>query len=213
MTATAVVPPAGASSPLPEDARAFARRERRVRGDLRFLRIYALTTRRVTQYRPHAEALASSESPAQIADRIECGLQGEAWRYRAMGWSILALLLMMPLLSGVLWSGMYWLPVRIYWWPFERGNYGLPWLSLFEWLCYLGLAAYAVVSGALLLTSHDHTCRLGTEYRRLLDASSDTRRAIAEAISDGEHPRAEYVVAHSPVFSAYKELLSGEVQR
>jgi hypothetical protein len=184
---------------------AAANDPRRVRGDLRFLRIYVLTTLRITQYRPHAESLAASETPADIADRVEDGLVGEAWRYRAMGWCILGLLLSLPLLAGFLWSGMYWLPVRIYWWPFERGNYGLPWLSLFEWLCYLVLALYFVVTGGLLSISHDQTSRLGTEYRRLLEAPVQERQPIADAVADTNHPRTEFVMRKSKVFSAYAD--------
>ena len=204
MTTTAITPRGAASATT---ARAEARLARRVRSDLRFLRIYALTTRRITQYRPHPEALLASETPSEIADRIEDGLIGEAWRYRAMGWCILALLLVLPLFAGFLWSGIYWLPVSIYWWPFERGNYGLPFLSLFEWMSYLALAAYFAVTGGLLSTSRDQTGRLGTEYRRLLDAPVESRRAIAEAIADGAHPRAEFVLRRSSVFSAYAGLL------
>jgi len=182
-------------------------RPRRVRADLRFLRIYALTVRRVTLYPPHPEALAASETPCEVADRMEGSLAGEASRYRAMGWCILALLLMMPILAGVMWSGMYWLPVSVYWWPFERGNYGLPFLSLFEWISYLGVAAYAVVTAGLLYTSRDHTKRLGTEYRRLLEVGAEQRPAFAQAIADGAHPRTEFVLRKSHVFSVYAELL------
>lgn len=203
MTTAATLPPIAD----PAAARAEAQRARRLRGDLRFLRIYVLTTRRITQYRPHPGALAADETPAQIADRIEDGLLGEAQRYRALGWCILGLIFAIPALAGILWSGMYWLPLSIDWWPFERGRYGLPWLSLFEWLCYLALAAYFVVAGGLLATSHDQTRRLGTEYRRLIDAPEESHEAIARAINDGQHPRTEFVLSHSPVFSAYSQRL------
>jgi len=194
------------------DKRADAARARRLRGDLRFLRIYSLTTNRVIRYKPHPESVSASEEPGAIADRIEEGLAGEAQRYRLMGWCILGIIVGPMLLSGFLWSGMYWLPVKIYWWPFERGNYGLPFLSLFEWLAYLMLALYFVLSWALLVTSHAETRKLATEYRRLADAREQTRIELAAAIADG-HPRAEYVVRHSKAFSAYVGLMDAQVSQ
>jgi hypothetical protein len=202
-----VKPPGAASG-----KRVDAARSRRLRGDLRFLRIYSLTTNRVIRYKPHPDSVSASEEPGAIADRIEEGLTGEAQRYRLMGWCIFGIIVGPILLSAFLWSGMYWLPVSIYWWPFERGNYGLPLLSLFEWLAYLMLALYFVLTWALLVTSHAETRKLGTEYRRLADASAEIRPQLAAAIADG-HPRAEYVVRHTPAFSAYAELMDTEVRR
>jgi hypothetical protein len=105
---------------------------------------------------------------------------------------------------------MYWLPTRYYWWPFARGNYHLPLFSVYEWFAYLGLAAYFVVSVALLYTSHDHTRMLGTEYRRLLGADEAAREEFAAAIRDGSHPRTSYLVRRSPVFAEYHALLEQE---
>lgn len=203
MTQSPAAAPVGKTTPSANERRKL----RRLRADLRFLWLYVHTTRRVCEYEPHAAALAASDEPVDIADRIEDQLAQEAWRYRAMGWCILALVVALPMLAAFLWSAMYWLPVRVYWWPFERGNYGLPFLSLFEWLAYLVLAAYFVVTGALLYASHTNTRRLSTEYRRLIDASDERRAVITEALVDGEHVRAEYVVEHSKVFSAYEPLL------
>jgi hypothetical protein len=125
-----------------------------------------------------------------------------------MGWCILGVILLPVLLSGFLWSAMYWLPVRIYWWPFERGNYGLPFLSLFEWLCYLILAAYFVMTGALLYTSHQETRKLGTEYRRMADMPAENRSAIAGILTDGAHERTRFLANRSPAFSAYAGLMN-----
>jgi hypothetical protein len=205
VSAVAAAPTGVPASP---GGREQARRARRLRGDLRFLSIYVHTIRRVMRYRPHPEALAAGNDPAEFVGRIEDGLAGEASRYRQMGWSILAVLVAPLALGAFLWSGMYWLPIRIYWWPFERGNYGLPFLSLFEWLSYLAIAAYFVVTGALLATSHDQTKRLGTEYRRLLDTPAENREAIVAAIGDGAHPRTRFVVERSPVFADFAELLA-----
>jgi len=190
--------------------RSEAARARRLRGDLRFLRIYALTTNRVMRYQPHPESVSASEEPSAVADRIEAGLAGEAQRYRQMGWCILGVIAAPLLLSGFLWSGMYWLPVRIYWWPFERGNYGLPFLSLFEWLCYLVLAAYFAITWGLLATSHQATRKLGTEYRRLAETPEEDRAAVVEALTDGAHERALFVVRHSPAFSALGGLVGAD---
>lgn len=167
------------------EARDQATRARHIRGDLRFLRLYTLATRRVMRYKPHPESVSASEDPHAVADRIEAGLAGEARRYRLLGWSMLAVIVAPVLLSGILWSGTYWLPVRIYWWPFERGNYGLPFFSLFEWLAFMLVAAYFVVAWGLLVASYAETCKLGTEYRRLADATGDTQTGIAEALGDG----------------------------
>jgi hypothetical protein len=187
-----------------------AARARRLRGDLRFLRVYALTTKRVMRYRPHADAVTASEAPGAIAERIEAGLAGEARRYRLMGWCVVAVIVGPVLLSGFLRSAMYWLPVSIYWWPFARGNYSLPYLSLFEWLSYPLIVAYFAVAWGLLAASHAETRKLGTEYRRLADAPAANSAGIADALADGGHPRAQFVVRHSPPFSAYVELMDWE---
>jgi hypothetical protein len=205
LTAAPLPTPAGVTPP--SAAKRDAGMARRLPGDLRFLRIYALTTNRVMRYKPHPESVSASEEPRAVADRIETGLAGEAQRYRLMGWCILGVIVAPLLLSGFLWSGMYWLPVRIYWWPFERGNYGLPYLSLFEWLAYLIVALYFVLSWALLVTSHAETRKLGTEYRRLADAPTEARASLAAALADGAHPRAAFVVRRSPAFSSYAELM------
>jgi hypothetical protein len=184
---------------------------RRVRRDLRFLRIYSLTTKRVMRYRPHPESVSASEEPLAIVDRIEEGLAGEARRYRIVGWCMAGVIVGPVLLSGLLWSGTYWLPVILYWWPFDRGNYGLPFFSLFEWLAYLMIAAYSFVTWALLSASRAETRKLSTEYHRLLDLPAEQRIGIAAALDDGAHPRAQFVVRHSPVLhSAYAELMDSE---
>jgi hypothetical protein len=184
-------------------------RARRLRRDLRFLRVYSLTTMRVMRYPAHPESVSASEEPLAIADRIEEGLAGEARRYRAVRRWIIAAIVGPVLLSGVLWSGMYWVPWSIYWWPFERGNYGLPFFSLFEWLAYLMIAAYFVITWALLTASRAETRKLGTEYRRLLEVPAEQRADIAAALEDGAHPRAQFVVGHSPVLhAAYAEFMA-----
>jgi hypothetical protein len=186
-------------------------RARRLRRDLRFLRIYSLTTKRVMRYKPHPESVSASEEPLAIADRIEDGLASEARRYRLVGWCIVGVIVGPILLSGLLWSGTYWLPVVIYWWPFDRGNYGLPFFSLFEWLAYLMIAAYFVVTWALLTASHAETRKLGTEYRRLVDLPAEQRSGIAAALDDGAHPRAQLVVRRSPaLYSAYADSMDPE---
>ena len=193
-----------------QSPRRQASRERRIRGDLRFLRLYVYTVDRVRRYPPHKVALAASEAPGEVADRVEEALAGEAGRYRAMGWCVLALLASLPLVAAFLWSGMFWLPISIYWWPFERGAYGLPFFSLYEWMSYLALAAYFVVNAGLLYTSHDVTGQLGTEYRRLLVATPEQAMAYAAAFTDGAHPRAAYVLGASRVFSEYASFIGRE---
>jgi hypothetical protein len=186
-------------------------RARRLRRDLRFLRVYSAKTNRMMRYKPHRESVSASEEALAIADRIEGGLAGEARRYRMVGWCMVGVIVGPVLLAGFLWSGMYWLPVILYWWPFDRGNYGLPFLSLFEWLAYLMIAAYFVVAWALLSASHAEALKLGTEYRRLLEVSAEQRAEIAAALEDGAHPRARFVVRNSPVLhTAYAEFMAPE---
>lgn len=180
---------------------------RRVRSDLRFLRVYVYTVKRAMSYRPHDEASVADPSAEAVVDRIERGLAGEAARYRAIGWTILALLVAPLLLSVLLWTAMYWLPVRVLWLPFERGMYGLPYLSLFEWFAYLILAAYFVVAWGYLFTSYDETSRLGTEFRRLQSATPEFRERVADTIRRGGFPRTEFVIHRSSVFAQYAALL------
>ena len=180
---------------------------RRVRRDVRFLRLYVYTVPRTLTYRTPKSGEELDITPAESVSRIEDGLAAEAVRYRASLWAIVAILVALPLLSAFLWSGMYWLPVRIYWWPFDRGNYGLPFLSLFEWLSYLLLAAYFVVTWAILRDGHEQTRRLGAEYRRLGAADAATRDSVVALVAAGASPRTEFLLRKAPVFSAYREAL------
>jgi hypothetical protein len=107
---------------------------------------------------------------------------------------------------------MYWIPIRVYWWPFERGNYGLPFFSLYEWLCYLVLAAYFVVTFAMLRDGYAQTGRLGAEYRRLLAADAGTREELVGLVADGASPRTEFLLLRAPVFSGYRDILDGGVR-
>jgi hypothetical protein len=159
-------------------------------------------------YRHHKEAGAAESSAASVVGRIERGLAGEAMRYRHVGWTILAVVLAPLLLSAFLWSGMYWLPVKYLWLPFERGMYGLPYFSLFEWGAYLIIAAYFVITWGYLHTSYDETGRLGTEYRRLADASPEYRNEVVEVLRDGAYPRTEFVLRKSKVFAEYAAALA-----
>jgi hypothetical protein len=190
------------------EAHAARLRARRLKSDLRFLRIYARIVGRVMGYREHAEELSLATTPEQIVERTEHELAGEAAIYRSLGWCILALLVAIPGLSFFLYSAMYWLPMRIWWFPFHRGNYGLPLFSLYEWLAYLLLALYFVVAGALLFQSHDETRRLGTEFRALRDADDATRNAIADIVSAGQSPRLGFVLVTAAEFAPYRPLLA-----
>ena len=198
---TAAVPVDG-----PASKQARGDTPRRIRGDLRFLRMYVYTIPRTLGYRaPAGEDL--NVSPAESVERIEGGLAIEARRYRLCALSVGALLLSMPILIAVLWSGMWWLPVQIYWWPFERGNYGLPFLSLFEWMAYLLLAAYAAITLGILQGGLMRTRCLGAEYRRLRDADPEWRDEIVRRVSAGDAPRTAFLLRKASVFSAYREAI------
>ena len=109
-------------------------------------------------------------APSAVVERVEDELHGEATRYRHALWACIGVALMPVALAILAWSGLYWLPVRILWTPFERGSYGLPWLSLYEWIAYLCLAAFFAYGFALHpQTSHGSTCRA---LRRLPTGSS-----------------------------------------
>ncbi len=183
---------------------------RRVRRDLRFLRLYVYTVPRTLTYASPREDAERDVAPALTVARIETGLAAESTRYRWCAWAIVVLLVSLPLLSGILWSGIYWIPVRVYWWPFERGNYGLPFFSLYEWLCYLVLAAYFAVTFALLRDGRAQTGRLGAEYRRLLAADAASCDTFVELVDEGLAPRTEFLLRKAPVFSAYRAALDGD---
>jgi phytoene dehydrogenase-like protein len=182
--------------------------ERRVRGDLRFLRIYALTIPTVMRYSPDAAWAALSPEPGELLARLESELAGEASRYRALLVACVAVLLMPGLLAAFLWSGLYWLPLNVVWQPFYRGEHGLPWLSLFEWLAFLLLAAFLVYGWALLRTSRTETRRMAADLAVVGSAPDTQREAIAREASAGNHPRAELLLRRAAPLSVYRELLS-----
>ena len=180
----------------------------RVRRDLRFMWIYVYTVPRTLTYAaPVAEATGEVTS-AQSVSRIEEWLAIEATRYRRCGLAIVALLAAIPLLAAFLWSGMSWLPVTVYWWPFARGNYGLPFFSLFEWLCYLLLAIYFVVTFQVLRGGRAQTRRLADEFRRLLAGDDARRTEVVSLVRGGAAPRTEFLLRKAPVFSAYRDALA-----
>ena len=128
-------------------------------------------------------------------------------RYWALLWAIVAIVLMPPLLAGFLWSGMYWLPFSISWHPFFRGQYGLPWLSLFEWLAFLLLGAFLAYAWALLRTSRVETRHMAQDLRVIRDAQPDEREAIAEEALKGGHPRSRLLLGRARPLAEYRALL------
>jgi len=181
---------------------------RKVRRDLRFLRLYVFTVPTVMKYPKDPECEGAAARPGDILSRVESGLSGEADRYRIAGWSILAIVLMPALVAAFLWYAMYWLPVTIYWWPFDRGLYGLPFFSLYEWVCFLLLAAYFAVTWAVLRTSRTETRRLAVDYCRLAAADDSLRSGIATEVGSGSYPRASFVLRTAKPFSAYAPLIA-----
>ncbi len=190
------------------DERSAARERRRIKSDLGFLRLYVFTVPRVMRYPKDAECQAAGSEPSEILGRIETGLTGEAERYRIAGWSILAIVLMPVLLAAFLWYAMYWLPVSIYWWPFERGLYGLPYFSLYEWLCFLVLGVYFAGTAVVLHRSRTETRRLAVDYCRLAQADEGRREQIAAKAASGSYPRADFLLRRAKPFSAYVPLMA-----
>ena len=178
-----------------------------IRRDLRFLWADVRLAHSMMKYRPDAAVEAASADPHDVVDRIEGELAGEAARYRYALYACIGVCMMPIALSGLAWSALYWLPVTIFWFPFERGYYGLPWLSLYEWLAYLLLALFFAFGFALVAESHGATRRLSADYRRLAQADEDRRRDFAKAVRCAGLARTELVLRSSGVFSEYIELL------
>lgn len=181
---------------------------RRVRADLRFMKLYVYTVPTVFRYRPDPACANRSDAALDVLGRVEEELAGEAQRYRRVGAAVVAVVLMPALLGGLLWSGLYVLPVRVPWFPFDRGMYGLPLFSLYEWLAFLLLAAFLAYSLSLTYTSHWRMRLLTADYHRLAETDDDGRSQIAGAASEQRFPRTRFVLANSPVFSAYRPLLA-----
>jgi hypothetical protein len=71
-------------------ARAQAASARRLRGDMRFVRVYVLATNRIMRYKPHPASVSAPDDPRSVIDRIETGLAEEAHRYRLIAWRLFA---------------------------------------------------------------------------------------------------------------------------
>jgi len=181
------------------------------RRDLRYLWIDVRFAASAMKHKPDPEIEAASALPADVVDRIETELAGEADRYRYALYACIAVILMPGALAALAWSGLYWLPRRIMWLPFERGFYGLPWLSLYEWVAYLLLALFFVVGFALVGLSPDATRRLSADYRRLSAADETGRTALATAVRGAGLARTELVMRSSRVFAEYPAALDAVV--
>ena len=184
---------------------------RAVRRDLRYLWADVRLAHSMMKRRPDAGVQAASAAAGDVVDRIESELAGEAARYRYALYACIAVCLMPILLSGLAWSALYWLPVTIFWFPFERGYYGLPWLSLYEWIAYLFLALFFVFGFALVAESHGATRRLSADYRRLANADESGRRDFAAAVRRAALARTELVLRSSRVFAEYVAVLDALV--
>jgi|GEM_PF-2583547 len=180
---------------------------KRVRKDLSLLWIDARCAAATMKRKPDLEVLAADAGVSAVIERIETELHGEAQRYHRALWACISVALMPLVLAGVAWSGLYILPVRILWVPFERGVYNLPWLSLYEWIAYLLLAAFFAYGFALVAESRLSTHRLSADYRRIADADAGQRDAFAREVVCERRQRTEHVIRTSSVFAAYRPLL------
>jgi hypothetical protein len=179
----------------------------RMRRDLALLWIDSRSAGATMKRRPDADVIAAPANTPAVIGRIEDELHGEARRYSSALWSCIAIGLMPFALAALGWSGMYWLPVRIVWYPFERGLYGLPWLSLYEWLAYLFLAAFFAYGFALISESRASTRRLSADYYRLVDADESARQRFAVEVVSAGRARTELVLRGSREFAEYPPLL------
>jgi len=178
---------------------------RAVARDLRYLWIDVRVAGSTMKHKPDTATEAASADPADIVDRIETELAGEATRYRYALYASIAVIVMPAALAAFAWSGLYWLPVRIMWFPFERGYYGLPWLSLYEWVAYLLLAVFFVVGFALVSLSHGATRRLSSDYRRLAAADDIARVSLVAAVRAANLKRTELLMRSSSVLAPYRD--------
>ncbi len=200
------------STPAPEER---ARRDapKTVKRDLAMLWIDARLAGSTMKRRPDAAVLAADAAPSAVVDRVEDELHGEATRYRHALWACIGVALMPVALAILAWSGLYWLPVRILWTPFERGSYGLPWLSLYEWIAYLCLAAFFAYGVALIADSHGSTRRLSADYHRLADTDAESRERFAREVVSAKRRRTELVLRTSRVFADYSPLLDAAAEK
>jgi len=178
---------------------------------MRFVRWYAHTVKHVMRrYSDDAATADAAQRPEEMLARVEREVAAECRRMRMMFVAILGVVLMPFLLAGFLWSGMYWLPVRILWFPFERDMYGLPLFSLYEWFAFLFLAAFLVCAAVTLADGFSSTRRVSTDFRHLADATPAEMAGIAHVAVVGSFPRAEYLLRRAKPFSAYRPLLAAE---
>jgi hypothetical protein len=184
-----------------------------VKRELAMLWIDARLAGSTMKRRPDAAVLASDAAASAVVDRVEDELHGEATRYRHALWACIAVALMPVALAIFAWSGLYWLPVRILWTPFERGSYGLPWLSLYEWIAYLCLAAFFAYGFALIAESHGSTRRLSADYHRLADTDAASRELFAREVVSAKRRRTELVLRTSRVFADYPALLDAAAEK
>lgn len=181
---------------------------RAARRDLRFLRWYAHTVARVmSRYTADASTMLASKEPGELLGRVERELAAESCRMRAMLRAILIVSAMPLLLAAFLWSGLYWLPVRILWFPFERGAYGLPLLSLYEWFSFLFLASFAVYSTVAIVEGLASAHRVSADFHHLAVADGSVRIAIAREARSGDFSRSAFVLTHAKPFAQYASLM------
>jgi len=191
----------------PMATRAHRDAPRIARRDLRYLWLDVRFAGSTMKHKPDEATEAASSLPDDVVDRIETELAGEADRYRYALYACIAVILMPGLLAAFAWSGLYWLPVRIMWFPFDRGYYGLPWLSLYEWVAYLLLALFFVAGFLLVGLSHGATRRLASDYLRLARADEEGRHEFAAAVRRAGLVRTELVMRSSRVFADYRTVL------
>ncbi len=195
-----------------EDRDTTARAAEQAKRDIALLWIDARFAGATMKRRPDADVLAADDAPEALLGRIEDELAGEAHRYRHALWACLAIGVMPVVLAVLAWSGLYWLPVRILWQPFERGMYGLPWLSLYEWVAYLLLAGFFAYGFALIAESHGSTRRLSADYRRLHASDPVGRERYAREVVSARLLRTAFVLRTSAAFAEYRPLLDAAEQ-
>lgn len=174
-------------------------RSRRVRRDVKLLAIDARMARYVLRYAPDPDIDAADPAPDAVLGRVEIELAHEAIRYARLLRAAIATLLMPMFLAAFTWAGFWLLPRRIWWMPYDRGQYGLP-LSLYETLGYAFLALFLTYGTMLTVASWRATRRLSADYRRIRDAQGDLRTAFTDALLSGRFPRTAYVVGGSAAF-------------
>lgn len=183
---------------------------RRVKADIRFL--FPDLRRPGTVLRCRADQPEGADlSPQAVLERVETELAQAAWRYRLILGVGLGILAAPVLLAALSWQLLFALPPSVYE-PYARGAH-LPFLSLYEAIAFTALFVLLIFGGFISYASIQAMYRLNPDYRLLVDADDDARRAIAGEASSGRWPRVAALLVRARQFEPYRPLVAEAADR